>query len=47
VKVTNLPEDAPRFTQGAQGIHYTIVNGKVLMDNGAHTGAYSGRVLQS
>jgi N-acyl-D-aspartate/D-glutamate deacylase len=39
VKVTDLPEDPPRFTQGAKGIHYTIVNGKVLMDNGAHTGA--------
>jgi len=46
-KVTDLPEGAPRFTQGAKGIHYTIVNGKVLMDNGAHTGAYPGRVLRS
>ena len=47
VKVTDLPEGAPRFTQGAKGIHYTIVNGKVLMDNGAHTGAYPGKVLRS
>jgi N-acyl-D-aspartate/D-glutamate deacylase len=46
-KVTDLPEGAPRFVQGAKGIHYTIVNGKVLMDNGAHTGAYPGRVLRS
>jgi N-acyl-D-aspartate/D-glutamate deacylase len=46
-KVTDLPEGAPRFTQGAKGIHYAIVNGKVLMDNGAHTGAYPGRVLRS
>lgn len=46
-KVTDLPEGAPRFTQGAQGIHYTIVNGKVLMDHGAHTGAYPGQVLRS
>jgi len=29
-KVTDLPEDAPRFTQSAKGIGYTIVNGKVL-----------------
>ena len=47
IKVTDLPEDAPRFTQGAKGIHYTIVNGKVLMDNGAHTGVYPGKVLRS
>jgi len=46
-KVTDLPEGAPRFTQGAKGIYYTIVNGKVLMDNGAHSGAYPGRVLRS
>jgi len=46
-KVTDLPEGAPRFTQGAKGIHYTIVNGKVLMDNGAHSGAYPGQVLRS
>ena len=46
-KVTDLPEGAPRFTQGAKGIHYTIVNGKVLMDNGAHTGAFPGKVLRS
>ncbi len=46
-KVTDLPQGAPRFIQGAKGIHYTIVNGKVLMDNGAHSGAYPGRVLRS
>jgi N-acyl-D-aspartate/D-glutamate deacylase len=46
-KVTDLPEGAPRFTQGAKGIRYTIVNGEVLMDNGAHTGVYSGKVLRS
>ena len=46
-KVNDLPEGAPRFIQGAKGIHYTIVNGKVLMDNGAHTGAYPGKVLRS
>ena len=46
-KVSDLPEGAARFTQGATGIHYTIVNGKVLMDNGAHSGAYPGEVLRS
>lgn len=46
-KVTDLPEGAPRFIQRAKGIHYSIVNGKVLMQNGAHTGEYPGRVLRS
>jgi N-acyl-D-amino-acid deacylase len=46
-KVTDLPKGAPRYVQGAKGIYYTIVNGSVLMENGAHTGAYPGRVLRS
>ena len=46
-KVADLPEDAPRYIQRAKGIHYTIVNGSVLMKNGAHTGVYPGRVLRS
>jgi N-acyl-D-aspartate/D-glutamate deacylase len=45
-KVEDLPEGAPRFIQHAKGIHYTIVNGSVLMKNGAHTGVYSGQVLR-
>ncbi|MGE5220081.1 MAG: N-acyl-D-amino-acid deacylase family protein [Chloroflexota bacterium] len=46
-KVTDLPEGAPRYIQRANGVHYTIVNGKVLIKDGAHTGAYPGRVLRS
>jgi N-acyl-D-aspartate/D-glutamate deacylase len=46
-KVEDLPEGAPRFIQHAKGIHYTIVNGSVLMKNGAHTGVYPGQVLRS
>jgi N-acyl-D-aspartate/D-glutamate deacylase len=46
-KVTDLPEDAPRYIQRAKGIHYSIVNGSVLMKNGIHTGVYPGRVLRS
>jgi N-acyl-D-aspartate/D-glutamate deacylase len=46
-KVSDLPERAPRYIQRAKGIHYTIVNGSVLMENGAHTGTYPGRVLRS
>jgi N-acyl-D-aspartate/D-glutamate deacylase len=46
-KVEDLPGGAPRYIQGAKGILYTIVNGAVLMKNGAHTGVYPGRVLRS
>ncbi len=46
-KVQDLPGGAPRYIQGANGILYTIVNGSVLMKNGAHTGVYPGRVLRS
>jgi len=46
-KVSDLPERAPRYIQRAKGIHYTIVNGSVLMENGAHKGAYPGKVLRS
>jgi len=46
-KVTDLPEGAPRYIQRAKGVHYTIVNGSVLMKNGAHTGVYPGTVLRS
>jgi N-acyl-D-aspartate/D-glutamate deacylase len=44
--LNDLPEVAPRYIQHARGIH-TIVNGSVLMENGAHTGAYPGKVLRS
>jgi len=46
-KVSDLPEGATRYIQRAEGIHYTIVNGSVLMRNGAHTGVYPGKVLLS
>ena len=46
-KINDLPEGAPRYIQGAKGIHYTVVNGSVLMKNGAHTGVYPGKVLRS
>jgi N-acyl-D-aspartate/D-glutamate deacylase len=46
-KVADLPAGAPRYIQRAKGIHYTIVNGSVLMKNGAHTGVYPGKVLRS
>ena len=46
-KVQDLPAGAPRYIQRAKGIHYTVVNGSVLMNNGSHTGAYPGKVLRS
>ena len=46
-RVNDLPEGAPRFVQGAKGVHYTIVNGTLLMKNGAHTGKFPGKVLRS
>ena len=46
-KINDLPEGASRYIQGAKGIHYTIVNGSVLMKNGAHTGVYPGKILRS
>jgi N-acyl-D-aspartate/D-glutamate deacylase len=45
--VRDLPEGAPRYIQHARGIHYSIVNGSLLMKDGSHTGAYPGRVLRS
>src|SRR5579884_497456 len=45
--VHDLPGGEPRYVQHATGMHYTIVNGEVLMENGKHSGAYPGRVLSS
>jgi N-acyl-D-aspartate/D-glutamate deacylase len=46
-QVNDLPEGAPRYVQGARGIHFSVVNGALLMQNGSHTGVYPGRVLRS
>jgi N-acyl-D-amino-acid deacylase len=46
-QVNDLPQGAPRYVQGARGIHFSIVNGSVLMRDGSHTGAYPGQVLRS
>jgi N-acyl-D-aspartate/D-glutamate deacylase len=43
----DYPGGFPRMVQHARGVHATIVNGEVLVENGAHTGAYPGRVLTS
>jgi N-acyl-D-aspartate/D-glutamate deacylase len=44
--VADLPAGESRLVQRARGIHYTVVNGTVLLENGEHTGAYPGRVLR-
>lgn len=53
--VQPLPEDIAhdfpaggwRIRELAQGIHYTIVNGQVLLEDGRHTGNLPGRVLRN
>jgi N-acyl-D-aspartate/D-glutamate deacylase len=42
----DLPADAKRIKQKGTGIEATLVNGVVVTDRGAHTGASSGRVLR-
>jgi len=43
----DLPAGATRLFQNANGIAATIVNGKVLLRNGEHTGDLPGRLLRS
>jgi len=44
---SDFPGGGRRLVTQAEGIEYTIVNGKVLYENGRHTGALPGRVLRS
>jgi len=43
----DFPTGDKRIKEPAQGIMATVVNGQVLMENGTHTGALSGRVLRN
>jgi N-acyl-D-aspartate/D-glutamate deacylase len=43
----DLPGGATRRTQLAQGIEWTVVNGRILLERGKHTGAYPGMVARS
>jgi N-acyl-D-aspartate/D-glutamate deacylase len=45
--VQDGPSGTPRRVQGASGVHQVIVGGEVVMDEGKHTGALSGRVLRA
>ena len=47
VKRFDLPGGEKRFVMPSQGIHQTIVNGTVIYENGAMTGAMAGSVLRS
>ncbi|HXJ84774.1 MAG TPA: amidohydrolase family protein [Candidatus Methylomirabilis sp.] len=43
--VHDFPNDGWRMRELAEGIHYTVVNGEVLLEKGTHTGSLPGRVL--
>jgi N-acyl-D-aspartate/D-glutamate deacylase len=45
--VHDFPAGGWRVRELAQGVHYTIVNGQVLLEDGRHTGALPGRVLRN
>lgn len=42
-----FPAGAPHLTQGSVGYDATVVNGKILMRGGEHTGALPGTVLRN
>ena len=42
----DLPTGADRLIQKARGIKATVVNGEVVMRDGAHTGALPGRIIR-
>jgi N-acyl-D-aspartate/D-glutamate deacylase len=45
--VHDFPANGWRMRELAEGIHYTVVNGEVLLDQGTHTGSHPGRVLHN
>jgi len=46
-ETNDLPAGLMRLRQTAQGVHFTIVNGEVLLEDGEHSGAYPGKVMRS
>ena len=46
-KVHDFPSNGWRMRELAEGIHYTVVNGEVLLEKGTHTGNLPGRVLHN
>ena len=45
--VHDFPHGAGRYVQGSVGYDYTLVNGRVFMDHGVHTGELPGQLLRS
>ena len=44
--VNDLPAGAQRLKQTSRGIHYTLVNGEVLLEGSRATGATPGRLVR-
>ena len=44
--VHDYPAGEGRLAQPAHGVHATVVNGEILIEDGRHTGALPGRVLR-
>ncbi|MGH7872382.1 MAG: N-acyl-D-amino-acid deacylase family protein [Candidatus Binatia bacterium] len=44
--VRDLPGNETRMIQKATGVPFTVVNGQLVIENGAPTGAFPGRVLR-
>jgi len=45
--VYDFPAGAWRMKELADGVHFTIVNGQVLLEDGRHTGALPGRIMRN
>jgi N-acyl-D-aspartate/D-glutamate deacylase len=45
--VHDFPANGWRMRELAEGIHYTVVNGEVLLEKGEHTGSHPGRVIRN
>ena len=47
VMLNDLPGGERRFVQRAEGIHYVVVNGEVVLTQGEHSGALPGQMLRT
>ncbi len=47
VMLNDLPGGERRFVQHAEGIQYVIVNGQIVLNQGAHSGALPGQMLRA
>ncbi len=45
--IQDLPGNERRMIQKAAGVYHTVVNGEIVIENGAVTGVYPGRVLRN